>query len=307
MTRQHPPPDTAIPLDAWPRRGRRHRIFGHEVFTLDTETETETAAPLLLLHGFPSSSLDFRPALPRLAAARRVIVHDHLGFGASDKPALYSYSLVEQAEVALALWRELGVTAGHLVAHDYGTSVATELLARRERGGLPIEIRSVTLCNGSVHLDLAHLTPSQQLLRAPIVGPIFARLASEPVFTAQLRGILGSPRSIPDADLHAMWLGMIALGGRRRLAAIAGYMNERVRFRERWIGALTRLDLPAHVLWGRRDPVALPAVAEALAAEIPGARTTWLDELGHYPMLEAPDRWAAAAMAFLDALDGPGR
>ena len=307
MNPQTPPPDPAIPLDEWARRGGRHRIFGHDVFTIDTGARPEAAAPLLVLHGFPSSSLDFRLALPRLARDRRVIVHDHLGLGLSDKPARYSYSLVEQAEVALALWRELGVTSGHLVAHDYGTSVATELLARRERGGLPIEIRSVTLCNGSVHLDLAHLTPSQRLLRAPIVGPVFARLASEPVFTAQLRGILGSPRSIPDADLHAMWLGMIALGGRRRLAAIAGYMNERVRFRERWIGALTRLDLPTHVLWGRRDPVALPAVAEALAAEIPGARTTWLDDLGHYPMLEAPDRWAAAAIGFLDALDGPAR
>lgn len=300
MTRQHPPPDPAIPLDQWALRGLRHRIFGHEIFAVDTGPGPGGRAPVLVLHGFPSSSLDFRPALPRLARERRVIVHDHLGLGLSDKPALYSYSLVEQAEVALALWREQGVTSGHLVAHDYGTSVATELLARRERGGLPIEILSVTLCNGSVHLDLAHLTPSQRLLRAPHVGPLFARLASETVFTAQLRRILGSPRSIPDADLHAMWEGLIAGGGRRRLAAVAGYMNERVRLRERWIGALTRLDVPAHILWGRRDPVALPAVALALAAEIPGSTLTWLDELGHYPMLEAPDRWAAAALAFLD-------
>ncbi len=300
MTTQHPAPDPAIPLAAWARRGARHRIFGHEVFTVDTAPRPGGSAPLLVLHGFPSSSLDFRPSLPRLARDRRVIVHDHLGLGLSDKPARYSYSLVEQAEVALALWKQLGVTSGHLVAHDYGTSVATELLARRERGGLPIEILSVTLCNGSVHLDLAHLTPSQRLLRAPYVGPLFARLASEPVFTAQLRRILGSPRSIPDAELHAMWTDLIAGDGRARLAAVAGYMNERVRLRERWIGALTRLDVPAHILWGRRDPVALPAVANALAAEIPRAKTTWLDELGHYPMLEAPERWAAAALAFLD-------
>ena len=300
MTRQHLAPEPAIPLDEWARRGVHHRIFGDRIFAVDTGPKPGVRAPVLVLHGFPSSSLDFRPALPRLAHERRVIVHDHLGLGLSDKPARYSYSLVEQAEVALALWRSLGVTSGHLVAHDYGTSVATELLARRERGGLPIELLSVTLCNGSVHLDLAHLTPSQRLLRAPYVGPFFARIANEPVFTAQLRRILGSPGSIPDAELHAMWEDLVGGGGRERLAAVAGYMNERVRFRERWIGALTRLDVPAHILWGRRDPVALPAVAEALVAEIPGATITWLDELGHYPMLEAPDRWAAAALAFLD-------
>jgi pimeloyl-ACP methyl ester carboxylesterase len=75
-----------------------------------------------------------------------------------------------------------------------------------------------------------------------------------------------------------------------------------VRFHARWVGALEALDLPAHMLWGRRDPVAVPAIAEQLARETPGAKLTWLDDLGHYPMLEAPARWAGAALGFLDAL-----
>src|SRR5215467_6179093 len=103
----------------WSARGTKHRIFGHDVFAV-TEG-ADTGAPLLVLHGFPSSSRDFAAALPRLAGARRVVVHDHLGFGLSDKPPAYSYSLLEQAEVALALWRDLGITRGHLLAHDYGT------------------------------------------------------------------------------------------------------------------------------------------------------------------------------------------
>jgi pimeloyl-ACP methyl ester carboxylesterase len=82
------------------------------------------------------------------------------------------------------------------------------------------------------------------------------------------------------------------------LPAISSYLDERTRFRERWIGALRKLDLPAHVLWGRRDPVAIPAIAEALAETIPGARLTWLDELGHYPMLENPTRWAENVLSF---------
>ena len=253
----------------------------------------------MILHGFPSSSRDFAAALPSLAAHRRVVVHDHLGFGLSDKPRAYSYSLIEQAEVAIAVWRELGVARGHLLAHDYGTSVATELLARRERGLCPIDFASVTLCNGSVHIDLAHLTPSQRLLRLPRVGPLFAKLASRRVFEIQVRRIFGDPSSVPGEELAAMWEGLVRDGGREVLPALAGYMHERVRFRERWVGALTRLDLPAHVLWGRRDPVAVPAIAEALAGEIPGARLAWLDELGHYPMLEAPERWAGAVNGFL--------
>src|SRR5262249_17419645 len=139
-------------------------------------------APLVVLHGFPSSSLDFRAALGRLSRGRRVVVHDHLGFGLSSKPERYSYSLIEQAEVAVELWRSLGITRAHVLAHDYGTSVATELVARHARGLLPFEPMSLTLCNGSVYIEMAHLTPSQRLLKNRLVAPIFARLASKPVF-----------------------------------------------------------------------------------------------------------------------------
>jgi pimeloyl-ACP methyl ester carboxylesterase len=194
-------------LESWRARGRMVRVFGWDVFTV-TEGPSE-GLPILVLHGFPSSSRDFFPALPSLAARRRVVVHDHLGFGLSDKPAAYSYSLVEQAEVAIALWRSLGIERGHLLAHDYGTSVATELLARRERGLCPVDFASVTLCNGSVHIELAQLTPSQHLLRRPHLGPIFARLASHRVFVAQLRRILGDPRSVSTEDLDVMWELMI--------------------------------------------------------------------------------------------------
>jgi pimeloyl-ACP methyl ester carboxylesterase len=297
------PPD----LVAWQARGRRVRIFGRELFVV---REGDGApAPLLVLHGFPTSSFDMRAALPRLAAERPVIVHDHLGFGLSDKPArkpadhvgreAFSYSLLEQAEMALGLWRELGVTRGHLLGHDYGTSVVTELLALRERGLLPLEILSVTLCNGSVHRELAHLTLAQKALLHPQVGPLFARFSNPRVFAAQMRRIVGEPRSLDDRELASLYAGIEHDGGRLLLPAISSYLDERVRFRERWIGALTRLDVPTHVLWGRRDPIAVPAMAEQLAREIPGATLTWLDELGHYPMIEDAARWANAANAWL--------
>lgn len=284
--------------EAWRARGELREIFGQRIFYV--VAGPETAEPLLLLHGFPSSSLDFRGALPVLSERYRVIAPDHLGFGLSDKPAAYSYSLLEQAEVTIALLRDLGITRAHVLAHDYGTSLATELLARRERTGLPFEIASLTLCNGSVHIDLAHLTPSQQILRSRVLGPLFARIANRRLFEAQIRRILGDPASVPAAELTAMWEGIERAQGRSRLPALASYMDERIRFRERWIGALRRLDLPAHVLWARRDPVAVMAIAEALIAEIPGARSTFLEGLGHYPMLESPERWALAARGFLD-------
>ena len=285
-------------IDAWQRGGRSLTVFGEQIFT--RSEGPDSLEPILFLHGFPTSSFDLRLALPHLSARRRVVVHDHLGFGLSAKPARYSYSLLEQAEVALEVWRQLGVTRGHLVCHDYGTSVGTEILARRRRGTIPVELASVTFCNGSMMLELAKLRLTQKLLRSP-AGPLFARFASERIFHAQLRRIFARPDSVPVRELELAWQLMIHDGGRERTAAISCYLDERVRFRPRWIDQLATLELPTHVLWAKKDPIAVPAIAERVAAMVPGAQLTWLEELGHYPMLEAPQQWAEAVLRFIDA------
>ncbi len=280
--------------DAWRQRGRHLTVNGRRVFYVDAGSAE--AGCLLVLHGFPTSSLDFHRVLEALAGEYRVVVHDHPGFGFSAKPADYSYSLLEQAEIAFELWRGLGVESGHLLAHDYGTSVATEILARRERGGIPVELESVTLANGSLLLELAHLRLSQRIARSPVLGPIFSRLVTRGYFKRVMRRLWADPARADDGDLDAMWQGLRADDGHLRTTQISSYLDERVRFRHRWIGALQRLDVPVHLLWGRRDPVAVAAIAERLAEYVPGATLTWLDDLGHYPMLEDPERWAAAVL-----------
>ena len=287
-------------LSEWRARGQFLRLLGRTVFVVDAGPRD--AAPILLLHGFPTSSFDFHLALGQLARERRVIVHDHLGFGFSDKPEHFSYSLIEQADVALMVWQKLGVTRGHLLAHDYGTSVATELLARRERGLSPIEVLSLTLTNGSIHRELAHLQPSQKILQHKSWGPVFARVVTKFVFRLQMRRIFGGGGAVSDDELDAMWAGIRHADGHLRLPEISAYLDERVRFKERWIGALTRFDRPAHVLWGHEDPIAVPLMAETLTAEIPTAKLTWLQDLGHYLMLERPGEWADAVTGYLDRM-----
>lgn len=287
-------------LETWRAAGRTLDVHGHAVFVVDTPPALDPGAtPIVFLHGYPTSAIDLRPALPRLAAGRRVVVHDHLGFGLSAKPDNYGFTLIDQADIALEVYRQLGIRRAHLVAHDYGTSVATELIARRERGLLPIDLASLTLCNGSMHIELAHLKLTQKLLKSPTLGPLLARLTSRRLFTQQLRSVFADPAAVSAADLDLHWELLLHNDGRRTLPAVSRYHEDRWRFWHRWIGALTRLDLPTHIVWGRRDPVAVPAIAEQLAREIPGARLTWLDDLGHYPMLEAPDRWSDAVLGAL--------
>jgi pimeloyl-ACP methyl ester carboxylesterase len=266
------------------------------VFVVDAGPR-EAGRALLLLHGFPTSSHDYQRVLPELEREHRVILLDFPGFGLSDKPLDYSYSLIEQAEIVAMLLRHLAVHRCQIVAHDMGTSVLSELLARRERGLLPFEIESLVLMNGSVHIELAQLTPSQRLLRSAL-APLLVKASSRRLFGLQMRRILG--KQLTDADLDDMWCLLEHKDGVLRLPDTIHYIEERTRFWHRWVGALTRVDLPALVLWGPKDPVAVIGIAERLAQEIPGARLTRLDGLGHYPQLEDPESTSAALLGFID-------
>lgn len=287
-----------IPLDTWRAAGRSLTTPAGRIFVHEAGSE-HGGTPVLALHGFPTASWDFAEIIARFARKRRVITFDFLGYGFSDKPARHAYSLFEQAEVALAAARDAGLSRVHLLAHDMGTSVACELCARREWNDLPLSLESLTLMNGSVHIELAQLTPGQKLLRTRL-GPLFARASTRFTFGVQIKQICA--RKPSEAEIDAMWELVSRDDGAARLPALIGYIDERWRFHERWIGALRRLDVPTLVAWGERDPVAVLAIAQTLAGEIPGATLRTWPELGHWPQIEDPARVADTVEGFWDGL-----
>jgi pimeloyl-ACP methyl ester carboxylesterase len=286
--------------EEWRHRGAELVVPDGRIFAVELGDKASQPTPVLVLHGFPSSSWDFAEAASIVARRRRVVLFDFLGFGLSDKPEDAGYSLFEQAEVAIAVAKKAGLRRVHLWAHDMGTSVATELLARRERGGLPFDVASVTLMNGSVHVEMASLTAGQQLLRSP-AGDAFARVAGRRIFVAQMKRILGRP--VPDEAIEGMWAFLSRADGRLRLPKTIRYIEERSRFRRRWIGALERVDIPVLVAWGEKDPVARLAIGERLAQQTPGAEMIRWPDLGHYPQVEDAPRVASDVEGFLARID----
>ena len=101
--------------------------------------------------------------MTRCATGRRVILFDGLGYGLSDKPDMH-YTLALQADVAVALVAELGLTQLALLTHDVGDTVGGELLARRADGAWAVEVTRRVITNGSIYIEQAHLTSGQQLL-----------------------------------------------------------------------------------------------------------------------------------------------
>ena len=285
--------------DEWRAQGMIHRVGNHALFCVDTGGDKP---PLVILHGYPTSSYDYWRVLPLLTERFRVIIHDHIGFGFSDKPRDYSYSLFEQADHALMLWRNLDVTEAHLLAHDYGTSVATEILARRNLGHEPVKLHSLTLCNGSMHIEMANLRLIQKLLNTPRVGEVIARVASERLFRRNIRKLFVDSSGVSDDELRGMFTLMMGDGGRAVAPEIIHYLDERHKFWHRWIGALRATkDLPVHIVWARQDPIAVEQMAHVLHGEISTSDLQLLDNAGHFPMIEVPGRWAEAVLSALPA------
>ena len=153
-------------VDAWRARGRDRILDGHRVFTVDVPSAgVATAPPLLVLHGFPTSSFDFHRVVDGLAAHRRVVLFDYLGFGLSAKPDR-PYRLVDQADLAVALLGELGIDRLGMLTHDIGDTVGGELLARQLDGTWDVEVTDRVLTNGTVFMDLVQLSAGQRLLEA---------------------------------------------------------------------------------------------------------------------------------------------
>ncbi len=150
--------------EAWERRGGRIPLAGHEVFVVDLDPVGEPERePLLVIHGFPTSSFDFHLVADRLADHRRVVLVDLVGFGLSAKPDL-AYTVDLQADVVVALTERLGVERLSLLTHDFGDTVGGELLARHDEGRWPVEIVRRVLTNGSIYIAMARLSAGQQLL-----------------------------------------------------------------------------------------------------------------------------------------------
>lgn len=282
----------------WAAQGRYCRVMGQELFV--HEAGSRHLPALALLHGFPSASVDFHRVLPAIASHHHVIVHDHLGFGLSAKPPGHCYSIIEQADRALALWRQRGLEEVDIIAHDYGVSIATEILWRHNTGLLPLRLRSVTLVNSGLIYRMARIKLVQHLLRLPWLRPYSRYLISRPAYLHSLRSLFAHADSVSREELETLWQMTCQHQGQRTLADISHYLEERrLYFRERWECALREYRGPLHLLWGDRDPVAVPAIALFLQELVPQAQLSWLPEVGHYPMLEAPERFASAALGFL--------
>jgi pimeloyl-ACP methyl ester carboxylesterase len=293
---------TIVTTTGWGAIGQHRQLAGERVFTVDVPPiGAEEHDPLLVLHGFPTSSFDYAAVLDGLRAGRRVLLLDMLGFGLSAKPDR-AYSMALQADLAAAYVAELGVDRLALLTHDMGDTVGGELLARRAEGGWPVEMTQRVVTNGSIYIQQAHLTDGQQLLLSlpdallPEDLPIDASGLTRSLRATFSPATPEVPEGWPEDPVPPAAAMIVHDGGHRVLPRLIRYIEERRANERRFTGAIESDPSPLHVVWGLDDPIAVPSMVDALLAARPDSTAVRLENVGHYPMVEAPARFLDAVL-----------
>ena len=221
--------------------------------------------PVLLVHGFPTSSFDFRALADDLSRDFRVCTLDFPGYGLSDKPADYRYTLADDARL---LWHFVtSVTAMKdfvLLSHDRGDSVALNLLQLLQADPAPpFRISHHFITNGNLYLPLANLTDFQKRMLDPATAP-----AAVKAVNAQLLAVgMGQTQYTPplkadDLDVGALAALFAMPSAIDVIPATIQYLNERKQFEVSFLEALRKSSIPATLMWGVHDTVSPVRVAE---------------------------------------------
>lgn len=252
---------------------------------------------LLLIHGYPTSSWDWSGLWPSLKKQFNLAALDMLGFGLSDKPRAIRYSISDQADLQEALLAQLGVGEAHLFVHDYGNTVAQELLARHNEGILSFSIKSICFLNGGLFPEQHRARPVQKLGLTPL-GSLLGMLMTRDKFRQTFDGIFGPNTKASDMEIDTHWALINEQGGRGVLHKLLQYIPERRAMRERWVGALKQASIPMRLVNGGADPVSGKHLYDYYLEQVPNADAVLFDDIGHYPHTEAPERTLEAFLAF---------
>lgn len=270
-------------LEHWQAQGRWLDYRGHRIFL----RETGAGEALLCLHGYPYAAWQWRKLWPDLATRYRCLGPDMIGCGFSDKPRDFGYSIQAQTDLMVELLRQLGIAEVHLLAHDYGVSIAQEWLARNLEGGPAPRVRSVCFLNGGILPEKFRERMEHRLIR--LRGLQVALLFDGSSYVRSVGALYGAATRPPPQELMQDWELATRGGGLFVADRMFQFLEERIDNRERWVGALQKTGVPLCLINGAADPIAGRAMADTYREVVPQSALIPLEAIGHFPQLEAPD------------------
>lgn len=289
-------------IEDWRSKGEFFDFHNHSIFyRYQTNTTTPDAPTLLLIHGFPTASWDWYKIWEQLSQDYSVITFDLIGFGLSAKPQNNQYSIFQQADITLALLKKLGIKQVDILAHDYGDTVAQELLARHLEKSINLDIQSLVFLNGGLFHELHKPLLIQKLLKGPL-GFILGRLTSKSRFKASMQNIFGQATQPSQEEIEVLWELIDHNAGRGVIHKLSRYQDERVTHARRWQNAMRETTIPLRLINGVVDPISGQHLVDHYRKVIPNPDAIELTDIGHYPQIEAPDAVLKHYLEFRDKI-----
>lgn len=215
---------------------------------------------LALVHGFPTSSIDWFEVARLLSASYRVCLVDFPGFGFSDKPRDWAYSLRRDGELLDHYLAEVvGAESVVMAAHDRGDSVALVHAANLADGRARVALEQLVLSNGNIFLPLSNLTDAQRLM---LHNPeLLERLTPELLAAGMGATTFTPPRGPEDPEVQALAATFAHQDGVAVLHDTIQYLVERSADEETWLRSLAAGSIPTTIVWGVYDTIAPVRVA----------------------------------------------
>jgi len=275
-------------LAEWKNKGEFFNYKSHQIFNID-EGAGEV---LLLIHGFPTASWDWWQMWDQLTAQFRVLAIDMIGFGFSDKPLKYPYSILDQADLVEHFLDLKQIKKVKILSHDYGDTVAQELLARynerisNQQNGVAME--SLCFLNGGLFPETHHALLIQKILMSPI-GSIVAKLFTRKKLGVNFKKVFGPNTQPTEKELDEFWSLITYNQGKKISHLLIRYMQERRDHRERWVSAIQNASIPIRLIDGVFDPISGQHMVDRYKEIIPNPDVVELEDIGHFPLVEAPE------------------
>jgi pimeloyl-ACP methyl ester carboxylesterase len=253
-------------------RDHTDEIDGLPVFWRSADAETADAATPVYVHGVPTNSDDWLPFL----APTGGVAPDLPGFGRSGKPGSLRYDIDEYDAFIERFLDHLGIERASLVVHDWG-GVALAFAQR-----VPERVERLVIINTVPFLPGYRWHRTAKIWRTPVAGELFMGTINRRTLRLGMRDAAPVDErflsSIVDHFDHGTQRAILRL-----------YRSAPEDVLERAGARLSHLQMPALVIWGKRDPYIPPRFGADWARALPHAELVELEDAGHWPWLDRPD------------------